>query len=84
MRWGTWHLHLIDLFVQGFDTAVDITPEVKFFEVKLDESSPAVPFVVEYIFVLFRNKFVFWPIQSTGKYSPSVYMMRGGYMKDIY
>lgn len=41
------HGVFIDLFVQGFDMAVDITSEVKFFEVKLDEFSPAVPFVVE-------------------------------------
>ena len=37
----------IDLFVQGFDMAVEIASEVKFFEVKLDEFAPVVPTVVE-------------------------------------
>jgi hypothetical protein len=37
----------IDLFVQGFDMAVDIASEVKFFEVKLDEFAPVVPTVVQ-------------------------------------
>jgi hypothetical protein len=37
----------IDLFVQGFDMAVDIASELKFFEVKLDEFAPVVPTTVE-------------------------------------
>jgi hypothetical protein len=34
---------LMDLFVQGFELAVGLTSEVKFFEVKLDEFAPATP-----------------------------------------
>jgi hypothetical protein len=41
------HGVFIDLFVQGFDMAVEIASEVKFFEVKLDEYAPVVPTVVE-------------------------------------
>ena len=37
----------VDLFVQGFDMAIDITSEVKFFEVKLDEFAPFVPATVQ-------------------------------------
>jgi hypothetical protein len=37
----------IDLFVQGFEMAVDITSEVKFFEVKLDEYAPCLSTVIE-------------------------------------
>lgn len=33
----------IDLFVQGFDMAVEIASEVKFFEVKVDEHAPCLP-----------------------------------------
>jgi hypothetical protein len=34
---------LMDLFVQGFELAVSLTSEIKFFEVKLDEFAPATP-----------------------------------------
>jgi hypothetical protein len=34
---------LMDLFVQGFELAVCLTSEIKFFEVKLDEFAPATP-----------------------------------------
>jgi len=34
---------LMDLFVQGFELAVGLTSEIKFFEVKLDEFAPATP-----------------------------------------
>jgi hypothetical protein len=33
----------MDLFDQGFELAVVLTSEVKFFEVKLDEFAPAAP-----------------------------------------
>jgi hypothetical protein len=32
-----------DLFIQGFEMAIAVTSEVKFFEVKLDEYAPATP-----------------------------------------
>ena len=34
---------LIDLFVQGFELAVSLTLEIKFFEVKMDKYTPTTP-----------------------------------------
>jgi hypothetical protein len=35
---------LMDLFVQGFELAVGLASEIKFFEVKLDEYAPVTAF----------------------------------------
>jgi hypothetical protein len=32
-----------DLFLQGYDMAIGVVSEVKFFKVKLDEYAPAIP-----------------------------------------
>jgi hypothetical protein len=37
------HAEIRDLFLQGYDMAIAVTAEAKFFEVKLDEYAPAVP-----------------------------------------